>query len=105
DKTNLYSDLVLSLLEDPDMTTIAEAFAMVERARSRALLERLLASMAGEGVDETDDVAARRADLQQQLHLLYNRLLGETGSRFATLDIGAAIRQREALLQQLDWRD
>jgi CHAT domain-containing protein len=104
DKTTLYSDLVLSLLEDPDVSTIAEAFAMVERARSRALLERLLVSMAGEGMNEASDVAARRADLQQQLHLLYNRLLGETGSRYAALNIGEAIRQREAVLQQLNWR-
>ncbi|MCB0066883.1 MAG: hypothetical protein KDD77_07030, partial [Caldilineaceae bacterium] len=47
DKTQIYADLVLSLLDTPapPESMLADAFAVVERARSRALLERLLAAV------------------------------------------------------------
>ncbi len=104
DKSTLYSDLVLSLLEDPEVNGVAAAFAMVERARSRALLERLLATVSGEVTDEADAVAARRAELEQQLKLLHNRLLGESGSRYTQPEVNEAIRTYEAALEQLAWQ-
>jgi tetratricopeptide (TPR) repeat protein len=104
DKINIYSDLVLSLLERPDPTALAEAFATVERARSRVLLERLLATLSGEATEPTDPTAQRRAELEQQLHTLYNRLLGEAGSRHTPAQVGAAIRECEAALDQLAWQ-
>src|SRR5690606_21554651 len=47
DKTQIYADLVLSLLDTPAApeSMLADAFAVVERARSHALLERLLAAV------------------------------------------------------------
>lgn len=105
DKANLYSELVLNLLTEPDSTAIAQAFAMAERARSRALLERLLATISVESPDADDPAFARRAELQQQLHLLYNRLLGEAGRRATQAEVSQSIREREAALQLLDWQN
>ncbi|MEZ4617312.1 MAG: hypothetical protein R2867_17630 [Caldilineaceae bacterium] len=53
DKTEIYIDLIQLLLDlaADDPTRMADAFAAVERARSRALLERLLAATSGEAVD------------------------------------------------------
>ena len=47
DKAAVYTDWLLTLLDVPDVDTkeVIEAFAIVERARSRALLERLLAAL------------------------------------------------------------
>lgn len=104
DKSSLYSDLVMSLLEDPEADGVVVAFAMVERARSRALLERLLVTISGEVTDEADAVAQRRAELEQQLKLLHNRLLGESGSRYVQPEVNEAIRTYEAALEQLAWQ-
>jgi CHAT domain-containing protein len=107
DKATLYSDLVLSLLEAGGPTALAEAFALMERARSRALLERLLATLSGESSPSISpgDYGAQRSELQQQLHLLYNRLLGEVGNRGVYLQLSEQIRAHEAALQQLDWQN
>jgi tetratricopeptide (TPR) repeat protein len=104
DKTAIYSDLVLSLLERPDPTALAEAFATVERARARVLLERLLAALSGEVTDATDELAQRRAELEQQLHGLYNRLLGQAGSRTVDRQVSETIRACEAALERLAWQ-
>lgn len=104
DKSGIYADLVLTLLDRPDETAVAEAFSLVERARSRALLERLTSTMSGEAGDEPDEVAILRAELQQQLHTLYNRLLGEDGSRHMATDVSEAIRTCEAALEQTAWQ-
>lgn len=103
DKTAIYSDLVLSLLADDDPVARAEAFAVVERGRARVLLERLQSTLAG---DQSGDepVQARRQELQQQLHLLYNRLLGEPGSRHTRPVLYDEIRACEAALRPLAWR-
>jgi len=104
DKTGIYSDLVLSLLESTQLEATAEAFAVVERARARALLERLLTTVSGEVLDEGDAQATRRAELQRQLHVLYNRLLGESGAHLAKTELSKAIQTCEAALQQLEWK-
>jgi CHAT domain-containing protein/tetratricopeptide (TPR) repeat protein len=109
DKTAIYVDTVLSLLDLPaaDPTTIADAFAIVERSRSRALLERLLTSVddvqaAG---DMAPDVRAQVTETRRRLYWLYNQLLGgETGSRGVMPTFTEEIRAREAALQRLEWQ-
>jgi CHAT domain-containing protein len=104
DKTLFYSDLVLALLEGdvPGAHEVAAAFAVVERARSRTLLERLLVSIDVRPVEVDAALAARREDLRRQLHWLYNQLLGESGSRRVEPAIGRQLERTEAALQALE---
>ena len=106
DKMAIYSDLVISLLAAPmpSEDEVAAAFAIVERARSRALLERLLASVEVAGEGESDEVSAQRAALRRQLHWLYNQLLGDSGNRRLDGHLGREVAQHEAAIQQLEWR-
>ncbi|HMN30149.1 MAG TPA: CHAT domain-containing protein, partial [Caldilineaceae bacterium] len=105
DKATLYSDLVSSLLAAPDTAALDEAFAVIERARARALLERLLATVAGQVADEADAaLAAQRAEVQQRLHWLYNQLMSGAGGRHADNSLNEEIRGCERTLQQLEWR-
>ena len=104
DKSSLYADLVLSLLDAPadSPDAVADAFLVVERARARALLERLvgaLAEPAPQSAAGATDAAAVAA-LRQELAWLYNRLLGDEGSRSAGPALTQAIQTREAALQQ-----
>ncbi|MBE2238967.1 MAG: CHAT domain-containing protein [Caldilineaceae bacterium] len=107
DKTAIYADLVLSLLDEPAPAenAVANAFAIVERARSRALLERLLVA-----VDESELVtdvarAERSAAARRQLTWLYNQLLDEgAASRAASQAITAEIRSCESTLQRIEWQ-
>lgn len=103
DKTTIYSDLVLSLLDDNDPAAQAEAFAVVERARAHVLLERLQSTLAGNQAED-EPVQTRHEELQQQLHLLYNRLLGEPGSRRTRPGLFDEIRACEVALRPLAWR-
>lgn len=103
DKTSLYSDLILSLLEPNDADAISAAFAVIERARSRVLLERLQSALAGSAATVGDEQAVRRQALQDELHLLYNRLLGASSSRQVHNEVSEQIRVLEAGLRQLDW--
>ncbi|MEZ4674737.1 MAG: hypothetical protein R2932_10905 [Caldilineaceae bacterium] len=115
DKTEIYIDLIQLLLDlaADDPTRMADAFAAVERARSRALLERLLAATSGEAVDvgvqptEGVDESARSVQLnalRQRLHWLYNQLLGESGSRNLNNRLSEQLLVEEAALQRLEWR-
>lgn len=101
-KAALYSDLVLSLLDapSPGEDEVDAAFAVVERARSRALLERLLASVDPQPAD-TDPA---RVALRRQLHWLYNQLLGESDSRRSTGEITRQVQAAEAAIQELERR-
>lgn len=110
DKTQMYADLVLSLLDEPAPaeSTVADAFAVVERARSRALLERLLAA-----VDEAalapdahaPEAGERLTAMRRQLAWLYNQLLGSSpAGRGLDGTITDEIRATEATLQRLEWR-
>lgn len=104
DKTDLFGDLILNLLDEPapQPGTLAAAFALVERARSRSLLERLLAALPA-GPSEVDpERAARTQALRQELNWLYNRLLGGEGARHAGPTLDREIARREALLQELE---
>jgi CHAT domain-containing protein len=109
DKTGIYVDLVLSLLDLPeaDAATISDAFDVVERSRSRALLERLLTSV--DDIQATSDLAPDVRELvtetRRRLYWLYNQLLGgEGGSRGLAPAITEEIRAREATLQRLEWQ-
>ncbi|MFN8465717.1 MAG: CHAT domain-containing protein [Caldilineaceae bacterium] len=109
DKTAIYVDLVLSLLDLPeaDAATISDAFDVVERSRSRALLERLLTSV--DDIQATSDLAPDVRDLvtetRRRLYWLYNQLLGEEGgSRGTAPAISEEIRAKEATLQRLEWQ-
>jgi CHAT domain-containing protein len=109
DKTAIYVDLVLSLLDLPeaDADTIADAFAVVERSRSRALLERLLTSVddVQTAADLAPNVRDQVAETRRRLYWLYNQLLGgEAGSRGVVPTLSAEIRAREATLQRLEWQ-
>lgn len=106
DKMAIYSDLVLSLLASPlpSEDEIAAAFAVVERARSRALLERLLASVESASQEESEEIALQRAALRRQLHWLYNQLLGESGNRRLDGRLSQEVAQHEAAIQHLEWR-
>ncbi len=132
DKAELYADLILLLLDqaDADPQAVADAFAAVERARSRALLDRLLTaireaeirkvartndneSSATSGsmsdsadVDDAaiDAVTTETEALRQRLHWLYNQLLGESGSRRLDTRLSAQLLAEEAALKQIEWR-
>lgn len=134
DKIAIYTDWLLTLLDAPTVTDqeLFEAFAIVERARSRTLLERLLvaleqseeqrhqASDRNAGDDSaTDDGqqssvfhadvdspsrAKQRELAQQHLHWLYNQLLGQDGARRLESSDLERIRQLEFRLEQLTSR-
>jgi CHAT domain-containing protein/tetratricopeptide (TPR) repeat protein len=106
DKMAIYGDLVTSLLASPlpDEDEVAAAFAVVERARSRALLERLLASVDVVAEDDAIETSQQRAALRRQLHWLYNQLLGDSGSRRLEGGLGREVAEHEAAIQQLEWR-
>ncbi len=109
DKSDLYADLVQTLfaVAPDDPATLAEAFGVIEQARSRVLLERLLAAVdepaAVESADPTGETQRIR-QLREQLHWLYNQLMGESGSRRLDTQISRQIQQAEAALQQVAWR-
>ena len=110
DKDALYAGLILSLLDLPDAPegTVAAAFDAVERARSRSLLERLLASVddrqAASGLPA--QTSAQIAAARSRLAWLYNQLLrpGAAGSRGLTPALSDELRACEATLQRLEWQ-
>ena len=110
DKTQIYADLVLSLLDTPAApeSMLADAFAVVERARSRALLERLLAAVDEAALAQSaqsPETGERLTALRRQLAWLYNQLLGNgPASRSIDGAITDEIRAAEATLQRLEWR-
>ncbi len=110
DKTQMYADLVLSLLDEPAPaeSVLADAFAVVERARSRALLERLLAAVDEAALAQgaqAPDAGERLTAMRRQLAWLYNQLLGSSpAGRGLDATITDEIRATEATLQRLEWR-
>lgn len=100
-KAGLYSDLVVSLLATGD---VAGAFEMVERARSRALLERLAMSMNSQPEPVDAELAARRETVRRRVHWLYNQLLGEVRSVLPDAAARQRLEQEEANLRALEWQ-
>ena len=108
DKATLYADLTLALLDEPAPTeqALADAFAVIERARARVLLERLLSAVEAHAAGQQEMAAAERsAALRQQLTWLYNQLLSDNpDSRGAGQRLSETIRQHEAALAQIERR-
>jgi CHAT domain-containing protein len=130
DKFPIYGSLILSLLDQTDPLApagpaprhVAEAFAVVERARSRALLERLQTTLAegtgagnpsenpGESPGETlsgnssknpTDDPPQQVQLYEKLHWFYNQLLSE-GAQAPQL--AQELQSYESALERLSWR-
>lgn len=117
DKLSVYESMVALCLEDdreetPDALW-GQALAYVERAKSRALLDRL-AERIGEGdggaPSERDaETAARVAHLREELNWFYNRLNAsesEGGERLVAVgeEMRTTLLARERELQQLSRR-
>ncbi len=80
DKTAAYADLLLLYLARGDDAGVRRAFAVAERAKSRALVDLLA------GISERDppgaanpELGERIRTLQADLNLVYGGLLGDTG--------------------------
>jgi len=108
DKTRIYDDLVLSLLEgmEGDQNAMSQAIDVIEQARSRSLLERLYATMTGEheSTSKNSDLLEQRRTVRQRLHWHYNRLLSREGDSRGNAEINQAIQADEAMLQQMEWK-
>lgn len=119
DKATVYADLIQVLLADPNPTVdlIAEAFALVERARSRALLERLWAAVdeAGSGnrqpttsgtahLADQDPPAPALANTRQQVHWFYNQLFRADGPHRLDAASRHRLQAQETVLQQMEWQ-
>ncbi len=100
DKLTAYEDLVLLHLRREDQQGVAQAFAIAEQAKSRALVDLLagLAATRREGVQDPE-LAARLEALQADLNILYNQLFsgGASGERHLPLD---GLTDRVRLLEQ-----
>jgi CHAT domain-containing protein/tetratricopeptide (TPR) repeat protein len=104
DKFHIYDSLVLSLLDQAESTPqrAAEAFAVVERARSRTLLERLQTTLVeDQEPDDPADELPQQAQLYGKLHWLYNQLLSE-GAQGPQL--AQDLESYESALERLSWR-
>jgi CHAT domain-containing protein/tetratricopeptide (TPR) repeat protein len=120
DKANIYDDLIYSMLartstrssdkrkhssadiiDDPEI--VAQVFATMEQARSRTLLDRLMASGEdpAEAVDE--NVASKQRELRRGLHWLYNQLM-EAKSPEDIRQRQRQLQTQEAALQRLEWQ-
>lgn len=115
DKMAIYADWVTALLEpvDADTADLALAFGVVERARARILLERLLASVSTVSSSEaqapadraeTEQLAREREAVRRRLSELYNSLLGLGDRRGGAPDVLDEVTQVERALQALEWR-
>ncbi|MDQ3566318.1 MAG: CHAT domain-containing protein, partial [Pseudomonadota bacterium] len=80
DKTATYEDLLQLYLAREDRENVWRAFAVAERAKSRALVD-LLAGVSEEGPKTSADseLGDRLQGLQADLNAVYNRLLGANG--------------------------
>ncbi|MBX3001443.1 MAG: CHAT domain-containing protein [Caldilineaceae bacterium] len=105
DKFHIHSSLVLSLLhheEEASKDQIAEAFAVIERARARSLLERLQTTLPDHNRSQAPSFVPQSKDeLYQKLHWLYNSILGEGMPNPTSAQ---AVRTYESLLERFTWK-
>ncbi|MGQ0721476.1 MAG: CHAT domain-containing protein [Candidatus Eiseniibacteriota bacterium] len=115
DKAPVYSDLVEALLRRGGKRSVAEAFAVVERARSRALVD-LLAGRLRPAARARDPETKRLLERAETLRAEINRLSGHgdgaAGKRTShrrAIAGGAKLREHEArlteTLRRLERRD
>lgn len=80
DKTVAYEDLLLLHLVQDDDRNVRRAFAVAERAKSRALVDLLTGVTEKESVDSADPELERHIrTLQADLNAIYSELLGGAG--------------------------
>ena len=93
DKTDVYAALIALRLEQNDLPA---AFALVENARSRTLVEMMLGSLNATSTETVENFPEIRADL----NILYNQLLGDGEQRgsFAQLSEQAGRLERQLAL-------
>ncbi len=92
DRSTVYADLIAMLLDDPTAARVAEAFGVVEQARSRALLDLVAGAVHGtssvseqsppvDGEDHAETPLVRRVlRLRGDLNGLYSVLAGAGAS-------------------------
>lgn len=119
DKMAVYEDLIAALLQRGRATDIAESLEVVERAKSRLLLERVQAALenrAGSPADAAvsalhERLAAVRAELSRGFHRIhsYDGALENDARRFGSVAAGEAAnalapleREYRALLREIE---
>lgn len=106
DKAPLYGDLVQILLSEPGRRGVEEAFAVAERARSRALCDLLAGRLSPDlGGDEgSKKLLARLETLRQEINRLTSPSRGASGQRRATTGLslnGPVVKRREAEMSEI----
>jgi CHAT domain-containing protein/tetratricopeptide (TPR) repeat protein len=106
DKSAVFTDLLLATLDAPDAgdEALSRAFDILERARSRSLLERLATSLELQADPDrapTNPDRQRLEEVRRRLHWLYNRLLGDNGARHLDATLTQAMQTEEAALHDL----
>lgn len=108
DRASLFADLVIGLLTPP--ANVAEAFAVVERARSRALLDAvcgavdaLPAPAADVCEDAERELHTTAARLRGELNILYSKVFEGTG-RPGAAGWREALKRRETELREVERR-
>ncbi|MHC4993028.1 MAG: CHAT domain-containing protein, partial [Planctomycetota bacterium] len=104
DRARIYQDLITALLQRDRTDDLERAFAIIEQAKSRSLLEQMASVLQEERVSEPDDPASsalRRLVQRQQAELngLYSRLVDADESNAAMATLQQRVRQCE---QRLD---
>lgn len=99
-RLDAYEDLALSLLDGASDKTTAEAFEVIEKAKSRSLLEAVRGAVESDGVAIADDMGLRSSAgrLRAELNALYSQLAEQGlrgGSDFGGYREGIRIRERE----------
>jgi CHAT domain-containing protein len=100
DKTAVYADLAQLYLARGDQASLEQAFAVIEQAKSRALVDLLSGTIEARLQDDIDPaLAGRLQSLQADLHAIYNEALRDSseGDRAARL---AALNERATDLEQ-----
>lgn len=102
DKLAAYQDLIRLHLNRGDAASVQQAFAIAERAKSRALVDLIagvIQLQLGEPADEAATADLRR--WQAELTAIYNELLGGSGGDNLRTVSATTLRTRAAELEQM----
>jgi CHAT domain-containing protein/tetratricopeptide (TPR) repeat protein len=111
-RLSIYDDLVRAILDQADPAMLARAFEVVERAKSRALLDIVRGAIDLAEVDAADDPHAQQllsqlVRLRAELNALYSQL-GDDGRpnqrRLSSVTCTDAIRAREFEVDAIESR-
>jgi CHAT domain-containing protein len=106
DKYSIYGDLLLTYIEKSTIESedLANAFNIVERARSRSLLERMRVTVEDDlSSASSAEVHLQRDTVRREVHWLYNQLLDEP-VRQQDKEFLHQLHAKELALEQLEWR-